>query len=181
MYKRLALWSALLLYGGLAPSSLAAETSLETRVLLGGMVEMLVPASFQPMPTEMLKLKYPAERRPTLVLSNDAGSVSLALNYTQDPLPSEKLAEAHRDFDHVFRNLYPSAQWFRSELASVNGRQFIVLELRTPAVDTEVRNVLVATSVEGRLLLISVNMTKELEGEWLDVANRMIRSIVVKK
>ena len=68
----------------------------------------------------------------------------------------------------------------RSEVTSLNGRQFILLELRTPALDTEIRNLMLATSVDERLLLITVNMTKELEGEWLEVANRMIRSVVVK-
>jgi len=142
---------------------------------------MLVPAAFQPMPEEMLKLKYPMEGRPTVVLSNEAGSVSLALNHTQDRLASNELADAHQTFDHMFRNMYPSAQWFRSELTDLNGRQFIVLELRTPAIDTEVRNLMLATSADERLLLISVNMTKELEEAWLDVANRMIRSVVVKQ
>jgi hypothetical protein len=171
----------LLLDSSFAPPMSGAETSLETRLLLGGIVEMLVPTAFQPMPEEMLKLKYPMERRPALVLSNDAGSVSLALNHTRDRLPSKELAEAHRAFDRMFRNMYPSAHWFRSELAALNGRQFIVLELRTPAIDTEVRNLIIATSVDERLLLVTVNMTKQLEGAWLDVANRMIRSIVLKK
>ncbi len=181
MHKVFAFGVALLLFGGVGPPISGAETSLGTRLLLGGMVEMLVPTAFQPMPEEILKLKYPMERRPTLVLSNNVGSVSLALNHTRDRLPSTELAEAHRAFDRMFRNMYPSAHWFRSELASLNGRQFVVLELRTPAIDTEVRNLMVATSVDERLLLITVNMTKELEGAWLDVANRMIRSIVVKK
>ncbi len=180
MHKVLRLGAVLLLLGGLASPWSRAETPLETRLLLGGMVEMLVPTAFHPMPEDILKLKYPMERRPTLVLANDAGSVSLALNHTRNPLPSKELTEAHRAFDRMFRNMYPSAHWFRSEVTSLNGRQFILLELRTPALDTEIRNLMLATSVDERLLLITVNMTKELEGEWLEVANRMIRSVVVK-
>lgn len=180
MHKTLAIGAALVIIGSATPATPAAET-LETRLLLEGKVEMLVPASFQPMPEAMLKLKYPMERRPTLVLSNERGAVSLALNHTQDRLPIKSLPEAHRAVDQMFHNMYPSAQWFRSELTTLNGRQFFVLELRTPALDTEVRNLIVATSLDERLLLVTVNMTKALEEEWLDIANRMIRSIVVTK
>jgi len=169
------------LCGGFAYPQQEVQPSLETRLLLDGLVEMLVPTAFQPMPEEILKLKYPMERRPTLVLSNDSGSVSLALNHTRDRIPGNDLAEAHRVFDGMFRKLYPSAEWFRSGLESLNGRQFVVIELRTPAIDTEIRNLMTATVADERLLLISFNVTLELEGEWVELADRMIRSIVVKK
>src|SRR5574342_878968 len=117
MHKVFGCGVVLLLLGSSAPPTSEAATPLETRLLLGGRVEMLVPTAFQPMPEEILRLKYPMERRPTLVLSNDAGSVSLALNHPRDRLPSSEIVEAHRAFDRMFRNLYPSAHWFRSELA----------------------------------------------------------------
>jgi hypothetical protein len=115
------------------------------------------------------------------VLSNETGAVSVALNHTRDALPSDRLREAHRSFEERFGRLYPSAEWFRSEVTTVSGRECIVLELRTPAVDTEIRNLMLATPVEGRMLLVSVNMTKALEATWLDAANRMIGSVVVRR
>jgi hypothetical protein len=54
------------------------------------------------------------------------------------------------------------------------------MELRTPAIDTEIRNIMLGTSLEDRLLLISFNVTTELEGEWLPTANRIIESVRVK-
>jgi len=173
--------ATLFLLGSLAMPLSASEVALEKRLLLGGKVEMLVPTTFQPMPEEILKLKYPSERRPTFVLSNERASVSLALNHTQNRVPQAELADAHRAVDKMFRNLYPSAEWFQSELTELNGRQFLIMELRTPAVDTEIRNIMVGTSLDDRLLLVSVNMTKALEETWLEVAHRMIRSIVIKK
>jgi hypothetical protein len=162
------------------PAFSQTPVTLVPSVLLGGMVEMLAPAEFQPMSAEMLRQKYPTERRPTLALANAAGSVSVALNHTRTALPAAALPEAHRHFEQTFRRLHPTAQWFRSELTTVNGREWILLDLRTPAIDTEVRNLMMATSVDERLLLIAVNMTKALEGEWLDAANRMIASVVIR-
>jgi hypothetical protein len=180
-FKALRIGVALLVLGGAAPVWSQAEIPLASRALLGGVIKMLAPTAFRPMPENLLKLKYPMERRPTYVLSNESGSVSLALNHTRNSLKPEQLAEAHGAFDQMFRNLYPSAHWYRSELITVNGRRFMILELRTPAVDTEIRNLMVGTSLDGRLLLISVNMTRELEGQWLEVANRMIASVTIQQ
>ncbi|MBI2207405.1 MAG: hypothetical protein HYU41_26535 [Candidatus Rokubacteria bacterium] len=101
------------------------------------------------------------------MLANDTGSVSLALDHTRDPLPNRDLRQAHRSFEALFRRLYPSAEWFRSEVTTLNGRECILLELRTPAIDTDVRNLMLATPVDDRLLLITVNMTRQLEDTWL--------------
>jgi hypothetical protein len=166
--------------GVVTPAFAQTPAPLNPRRLLGGLVEMLVPADFTPMSDENLRRKYPAERRPTLVLANEPASVSVAFNHTRDALPAAALPQAHRAFERMFRTLYPTAQWFRSEITTLNGRDIILLELRTPAIDTDVRNLMLATSLDERLLLISVNMTRELEADWLDTANRMIQSIVIR-
>jgi hypothetical protein len=162
------------------PAVPQAPVPLAPRVLLDGLIEMLVPVEFQPMSAELLRQKYPTDRPPALALANAAGSVSVALNHTRTRLPVTALSDAHRHLEQTFRSVHPTAQWFRSELMTVKGREWILLDLRTPAIDTEVRNLLMATSVDERLLLIAVNMTKALEGEWLDAANRMIESVVIR-
>lgn len=176
-----ALVALALLAGGPAAPGAPLEIPLATRSLLGGAVEMLIPTGFQPMREALLKRKYPAERRPTVVLANESGSVSVALNHTRDRLSPAQLPDAHRALEQMFRRLYPSAVWFRSGLVDVNGRKGILLELRTPAIDTEIRNLMLATPVDDRALLVSVNMTKELEDEWLETANRILGSVTIRK
>ena len=153
-----------------------AGPALAERSLLGGKLSLLVPESFTQMSDEMLRLKYPYERRPTIVLSNPEGSVNVAVNHTQDALQPSQLREAHAAVEQGFRNLYPSAQWNRSEIVSLKGREFFVLDLRTPAIDTEIRNIMLGTSYDSRLLFITFNCTRELEPEWGDVGQRIVES-----
>jgi hypothetical protein len=80
-----------------------------------------------------------------------------------------------------FRNLYPSATWYRSEVITQDGRRYFVLELLTPAIDTHIRNIMLGTSFRGRLLLVSFNVTRELEKNWLEVGRRMLSSVKVKE
>ncbi len=175
------LYGILLALIGVGSLGAAAEPTLETRSFLDGKLEVQVPRSFAPMEEEMLRIKYPSERRPTTVLTNPRGSVNVALNHTDTLLPMQQLADAHTAMDRMFRNLYPSAHWYRSGVTAINGREFFVLDFRGPAMDTEVRNILVGTSLEGRILMITFNCTAELEDEWAPVGRRIIDSIRVRE
>ena len=116
MHRMLRFGATLFLLGSLAMPLSASEVALEKRLLLGGKVEMLVPTTFQPMPEEILKLKYPSERRPTFVLSNERASVSLALNHTQNRVPQAELADARA-------SAIPSA-WRPSQRCTSSPRRF---------------------------------------------------------
>jgi hypothetical protein len=141
---------------------------------------MLIPTHFGPMDEELIRAKYPGERRPTFVLSNEDGTVNITLNHTKNAMSPKDLDAAHRAFDGMFRNQYPSATWYRSERTTLNDQECFVLELLTPGSDTEIHNIIVVFSFEGRMLLISANLTKELVAEWLPIMQKMIKSIELK-
>jgi len=171
------------LFSLVCPFLLYAQTpvALTPRTVLGGTVQVLVPVDFAPMREDLLRVKYPSERRPSLVYTNPSASVNLALHHTNTPLHPHQLAEAHTAMDAMFKRLYPAATWFQSGLTTINGRSFFLLDLRTPALDTEVRNLMTGTSLHGRLLLISFNVTKEREAHWLPTAQKILTSIQIRE
>jgi hypothetical protein len=158
----------------------AQEPALERKSLLGGKVSLLVPSEFKPLSAEMLIKKYPNANRPGVVYSNERISINIALDHTVHHLPADKLGAALESIRTTFKNQYPSAEWFRSEIRPINGRTFLLVEVRTPSADVEVRNIIVGTSLDDRLLMISFNVVKTLEKEWLPIGNRIIESITVK-
>ncbi len=50
-----------------------AQIELETKSILNDRVEIKVPSEFDFMSEDMMKLKYPSERRPTVVYTNESG------------------------------------------------------------------------------------------------------------
>lgn len=154
---------------------------LEERSLLGNKVSLLLPKQFGLMGEEMLKLKYPTDRRPAVVYTNDDGTVDVALNHTNNRVTLSQLPELHKVVENTFKNLYPSATWFRNEILEINGRNYFLLDLRTPGVDTEIRNIMLGTSLEGRFLIISFNATKNLESAWVPVGNKIIQSVKIQE
>ena len=152
---------------------------LEPKSVADGKLSLLVPSEFTEMDESMMQAKYPAERRPTLVYTDETGSVNVAVNHTRDRMPLDELESYHKEMDKMFRNLYPSAEWFDSGIKEINGRKWILLDVRTPAVDTDIRNTIVGTSLDGRLLLVTFNVIAELEDEWIDVAEAIVDSLSV--
>lgn len=174
---RMVLTFTVLIVIGAARADVAGAVDLAPRTVLGGRVTLLLPMTFAVMGEDMMRLKYPSERRPTLVFTNPDGSVNVALNHTDNRVGSDDIPALLDVVVDMFRNLYPSARWYRSEVAEIAGRPFFLLDLRTPAIDTEVRNLMAGTSLDGRLLFVTFNVTRELEDAWLAAGEAIIRSI----
>ncbi len=153
---------------------------LETKSLLNDKVELKIPKGFGIMSEELMKLKYPSKRRPTLVYSNKSGGINVALNLTQNQA-SQQLIPAYKDnFFQTFKKLYPSAEWKDSGVRTINGRKVGYLELVTPAIDTEIYNLMFFTDLDGKLLLCTFNCTKKSMDEWTSTARKIMNSLKMK-
>lgn len=154
--------------------------ALETKSFLGDSVELKIPTDFDLMSEELLKIKYPSERRPTLVYSNELGGINVALNLTTNKA-SEQLIPVYADnFVQTFKNLYPSAEWKDSGVKTINGKAVGFLELITPAIDTEIYNLIFFTDLDGKLLLCTFNCTKKNIEEWTPIAKEIMNSLKIK-
>jgi hypothetical protein len=158
---------------------LRADPALEYRTVLDGKVRLLMPTDFAPMSAEMLKFKYPRDRPPTFVLTNDSASVNIAFNHTSSRARTAELPKVHDYFRKTDPVLMPAVEWIRDEIVSINGRDFIIREFRSHAVDTDVHNIMAITSLDGRILIIGFNTVVELEEEWLPAGKKIIESIEV--
>lgn len=164
-------------------SALAAFSqgiSLDDRLLLDDRISMKVPSGFEPMKEEMLRLKYPLENRPTLVFTNQTGSINVALNHTQHKADQEMITAYKDNLVQTFKNVYPSAKWKDSGVKEINGRKVGYMELVTPAIDTEIYNLLFFTDLDGRLLLCTFNCTKKDIKEWVPVGKEIMNSLIIK-
>ncbi|MBK8495133.1 MAG: hypothetical protein IPL50_08915 [Chitinophagaceae bacterium] len=78
---------------------------LEKKEILEGKVEILLPKHFGIMPEEMLLLKYPSANRPTLVYSDENGTVNIAFNLTASRASQQQL-ESYKRFLFLLLNLH---------------------------------------------------------------------------
>jgi hypothetical protein len=158
----------------------AKEISLIERMILDGKAFIAVPAAFSLMSDEMRKLKYPNENRPAVVYTDERGAVNVAVNLTALSVSPDQLEATHETVVTNFRNLYPSAAWYESRLFEREGQRFFVIDLMTPAIDTEVRNMMLGTSCGGRLLVVSFNVMRELAPAWIETGHKILSSLKIR-
>lgn len=71
---------------------------------------------------------------------------------------------------------YPGSEIF-SRPIELDGKLGFFFDFWVSVVDTDIRNWIVGVSVEDRLVMISFNVTRELEPEWMTVADSIVASI----
>jgi len=154
--------------------------NLKTKSLLDDHVEIMIPEDFKIMSEEMLKLKYPSANRPTIVYTNESGSINVALNLTTSSVSQELIPQFKEALQNTFKQLYPSAKWKGSGINTINDKKVGYLELITPAIDTEVYNLIFFTDVNSQLLLCTFNCTVQYLKEWQSIGDEIMNSLKVK-
>ncbi len=153
---------------------------LEKKNILEGKVEILVPKHFGIMPEEMLLLKYPSANRPTLVYSDEDGTVNIAFNLTASKASQQQLESYKKVFISTFKSSFPNAEWEGNGIKEINGRKVGYLEVVTQAIDTKIYNLLFFTDLDGRLLICTFNCTVENRAEWDEPGKRIFNSLTIK-
>lgn len=154
---------------------------LERAQLLGGKLSVDLPRGFGLMSKAMLASKYPANNRPTLVYTNENGSVNFGFNHTQNKLPKNRLKDYLPAFVKQFGGIYPSIEWFDKKVKKIDNRDFIVLEFITPAVDSKIYNLMHITVLEGKMLMCTFNCLESQKAEWETKAKESLNSIVINE
>ncbi len=156
------------------------KASFKTFSLLSGKVQIEMPEQLEPMDAEMFRLKYPVENAETTkAYSNEDGTVSLLISPRQEKATQADLPKYQQMLRESFGK-NPSVDFKKSEIKKINGRDFIVIEMITPAVDTKVYNQMFVTCANGSLLMGTFNCTINLVNEWQRKAVQIISSVKVK-
>lgn len=168
------------LLGVILVSWTTLNIELEKRKILNDRVEILLPTEFEIMSEEMMKIKYPSERRPTLVYTNKTGGINVAFNHTSSKATQADIDNYTNSLVNTFKNLYPSAEWKATGVNEINGRKVGYLELITPAIDTKIYNLMFFTDLDGRLLLCTFNCVDKEQNNWTESAKQIMNSLTIR-
>ena len=150
-----------------------AEEALESRSLLEGKVSMQVPASFTAMSDQHRKLKYPGANAPALVLTDESTTVNIALDHKPMAIAPGQIKE----LEAPMRQQFASAKLNSSGMRSINGHDFLVIDVDVPLADGSNHNHMAITSLEGRMLIISYNCMLSRDANCGALGSRVIESI----
>lgn len=163
------------------PSVSVNEVNFRTLNFLTGKMEVNVPDRLQPMDKRMFELKYPYEDQGSTIAYSDAdATVTLLISRRQDIATQRDLPKYQQILNRSLSDNL-SIDVKKSEIKEINGKSFIVIEMITPAVDTQVYNLMLVTNVDGRLLVSTFNCTFEKIDEWQPIANQIVNSMKIKE
>ncbi|MBH0328471.1 hypothetical protein ABH14_01420 [Brevibacillus brevis] len=160
----------------------AATTSdkLEAKKVLNDKVEILIPKGFTVMSEEMAKVKYPTENRPSLIYTDEKGSINIAFSHTETPVQDSLLKDLKDPMKQAFTNAYKDATWYRDEVIQINGKNVGVFEMLTPGADTKIYNLIFFTELDGKVLMTTFNCTEAQMEEWKPLAQEILMSYKVQ-
>jgi hypothetical protein len=149
-----ALGAALLLALAAAPAAAAPFSIPEA-----GM-SFEAPDGFTPLGQAEIDAKYPSKRGPAFVVGNERRTTTIAFDLKADRLPADKLPEVQATLEKVFERIVPGLEWKARKLIELQGQPWIYLEMSSRAVDTDIHNLMLITSRQGRMLVLNFNSTR---------------------
>lgn len=144
----------------LLSTNLFASESIE---LYSNKLSLMLPENFSEMPIEVARIKYPMElHRPKHIYSNEMATTSIAINLLENAkLKQSEIVEFRNHMAANLPRIIPGLVWIRQDVIEINNKIWGRLELMSNAIDTEIHNIMLMTSFEGKPLMINFNSTKE--------------------
>ncbi|WP_409369942.1 hypothetical protein [Lysinibacillus sp. 38-6] len=145
--------------------------------LLDGKVSIRMPNLFSMMSREIASLKYPSERRPNLIYTDESSTINLAFNLTPHRLKEEGVAAFQENMIDILEQAQPSADWLDTDVLTIDEKTVAFLEIITPAIDGDIFNLMFFTSIEGLALIGTFNCLEDDLETWRPIARAMMESL----
>jgi hypothetical protein len=181
MPRNLALSCAAALAAALLTVAAAAQEPVK---LAEGRISFVPPEGFKPMSREDVLFKFGRRGEagaPELVYSNERQSVSVAVGFNGQNVPADRLPQVKEILEADFARSLPGLEWRTREIVERNGTSWIHLQMKAPAVDTQVISDMYITVFDGRLLIFNFNSTVALYDAHKESLEKSARTITVKK
>lgn len=105
------------------------------------------PPGFTALSQEVIDRKWPSGRKPHYAVSNNSATTTVAYDLKPHTRPQDKLPEAQKSFTKLFDRLIPGIVWKRNAVVERAGQKWILMELTSNAIDTDVHNIVLVTGV----------------------------------
>ena len=145
--------------------------------IMEGKITFRMPRLFSIMDLELASLKYPSERRPNIIYTDESTTINLAFNAIQYELSDEEVEDFRDDMAEVLEQAQPSAQWMEKEMTVINDRTIGFIEVITPALDGNIYNLMFFSALDGQALIGTFNCMEDDMETWRPIARSMMETL----
>lgn len=139
------------------------------------------PKGFAPLSKEIMEVKWPSNRAPAYAVGNERGTTTVAYDLKPNHIPQEALPEAQKQFTELFGRMIPGIEWKKNEIIELSGQKWLLMEMTSNAVDTDIYNIMLMTGFDGKMLIFNFNSTKEEFPKYEAELRKSMKSITLPK
>lgn len=151
---------------------------LTDRILLAGKLHVRMPKTWRLMTQQEAAIKYPSVYRPSLIYTNNEGTVNLTINLTEDPLEEEGLAVYTETMARMIRSVQPIRSWIDEGMMDSDEEERAgYCEFTASVLDGTLYYYMMFKELEGSALLVSFSCSAMDMRNWKPVAHAMMRAI----
>lgn len=150
--------------------------------LFDGQMEIMLPESFGIMPDLYLKIKYPSQFRPQIILTKADLSVNLGFTLFSQKISEEELEGVAVQIKNTIKRANPTAQFYSQEIFDTTNCKKVWFDFRTQALDESIYNIQFLAIINSYVMLGTFNCMYRDVDEWYETAKQIVESITdVKK
>lgn len=153
------------------------EIAVMEQQVLEGKITLRMPKLFSIMSAELASLKYPSERRPTIIYTDESSTINLAFNLTTHDLADAGVTDFQETMIDVLEQAQPAAEWFDTDVITIHDKTVGFIEVITPAIDGDIFNLMFFVSINEQALIGTFNCLEEDIETWRPIARAMMSSM----
>lgn len=140
-------------------------------------VEIMLPESFGVIPDSYMKIKYPSQFRPQIILTKADLSVNLGFTLFSKGIPEEELEGLAVQMKNIIKRANPVSQFYSQEIADTTNCRKVWFDFRTQALDEAIYNIQFLTLIDSYILQGVFNCLYRDVDEWYEIIKQIIESI----
>lgn len=165
-------------------STLKSGMYIENRIerfvnakLFDDQMEIILPESFGIMPDSYLKIKYPSQFRPQIILTKADLSVNLGFTLFSQGVSEEELESLAVQMKNIIKRANPMAQFYSQEIVDTTNCTKVWFDFRTQALDEAIYNIQFLTIINSCIMQGVFNCLYRNVDEWYEMIKQIIESI----
>ncbi len=126
-----------------------------------GRIAFDVPDGFEPLTGRISESEAPSSRHPRYAVGTNNAASTIAYDIKDSSLPADQLDDVRKAFAQTFTQTVPGIEWKENKLIELGGKEWFYFEFKSHAIDTDINNIMLTTSFDGKMLVFNFNSTVE--------------------
>lgn len=144
-------------------------------------ISISLPKEFDSMNPEYVKFKYPSENRPNIIISDINAVFSFTFSLTNSLLNESEIEEFKNNMKKLLGRMNGSILFKSDGIIEINNKACGFLEFISPAIDTDIYNLMYFVSYKEKALLVGFSCPKEDSLIWEEIAKAIFRTLTIKE